>query len=138
MSRLRTLLTMRLSEDTAELTQVFDRLQESDDVSDFFVKGSAVSKLAVPYSGNVSVGLGGITAVQLIYVETDKLVTLTINAASVPLRVSPRAGVSIGGVAQTLKGRFLVWTDAVTSIVIANPGTTSADNATVLVVLAGA
>lgn len=133
MARLRTKHEFLLSKDSTEVSQIYERVQADDELTDAFTVGSSVGPVSIAPSGNFAVSFQGITPVKFLYVETDKEVQLVINGSATPLKVTPRN--NTGTAPQSLPGRFYMWTDSITSLTINNASAT--DTAKVTVVFAG-
>ena len=132
MARLRTQHTFLLSKDSTETNKIFERVQRDEELTDAFVNGSSVATSLAPTVA-YGVNLQGITPVRFVYVESDKEVLVTLNGTDA-VRVLPRAA-SSPQQSVVLPGRFYVWTDSVTSLVVSNPSSTN--TAKVTVVFAG-
>lgn len=136
MARLRELHTLKLSNDTGESQQIYEKEQTNDEVTDAFVKGNS-RILTVPVSSSIVVNLAGLTNVQRIRLETTKEIRLKFNGGSEELAVVPRNAITSGSVpAASLPGKFDIWTEGITNINITNPS--ASDVPTVVLMLAGA
>lgn len=130
MSRLRTRHTFTLSQNSTETTKHFEKEQRDEELVDAFALANSRSLTLGPNIAH-GVNFGGLANVQFIYVESDKAVTITINGQG-PIPVTPRNS----SAALPLLGRFYLWTEGVTTLVVTNPS--SVDTAKVTVALAGA
>lgn len=134
MARLRTKHEFLLSKDSTEVSQIYERVQADDELTDAFVVGSSVGPVSIAPLGSFVVNFQGISPVKFLYVECDKEVQLVINGSATPLKVTPRNNTA--STPQSLPGRFGPWwTDSVTSLTINNASAT--DTAKVTVVFAG-
>lgn len=133
MARLRTRRNLRLSDDSNETTQIFEKIQEADELTDAFTSGVTVGPRSLAPLAALVVNFQGLTNVKFVYVECDNEVQLTINGSATPLKVTPRPNTD--KVPTNLKGRMELWTEGVTSLTVTNASATL--TARITVVLAG-
>lgn len=135
MARLRTRQTILLSTDSSELSQVFERVQSEDELTDAYTQGTSRGVLTIGPSATLTLNTSEFSNIQFIYLETDKPITVSLNGgAAIPVR--PRNGPTVNSVTPVVQGKLSLMTDGVTAVALQNPDGTNA--AKVLVVLAGA